>query len=110
MALTQPTDRRLQPRTPANARAVVVAPGLELACVIVDISPGGLKIRTDRQLALPSKVTVVDIAAGLAIEAEVAWRKGVEAGLTLKGQSPLRGLVPSRLLPAREAWIRAGGR
>ena len=45
-----------------------------------------------------------------AIEAEVAWRKGVEAGLKLRGQSPLRGLVPSRLVAAREAWIRAGGR
>lgn len=110
MALTQPTDRRLQPRAPTNARAVLVAPGLELACVIIDTSAGGLKVRTDRQLALPPKVTVVDIAAGLAIEADVAWRKGVEAGLTLKGQSPLRGLVPSRLLPAREAWVRAGGR
>jgi len=81
-----------------------------MACVILDTSSGGLKVRTDRQLALPPKVIVVDIAAGLAIEADVAWRKGVEAGLKLKGQSPLRGLVPSRLLPAREAWIRAGGR
>ena len=110
MALTQPIDRRLQPRSPANARAVLVAPGLEMACIILDTSAGGLKVRTDRQLALPPKVTIVDIAAGLAIEADVAWRKGVEAGLTLKGQSPLRGLVPSRLLPAREAWVRAGGR
>ena len=81
-----------------------------MVCVILDTSAGGLKVRTDRQLALPPKVTIVDIAAGLAIEADVAWRKGVEAGLTLKGQSPLRGLVPSRLLPAREAWVRAGGR
>lgn len=110
MALTQPIDRRLQPRSPANARAVLVAPGLEMVCVILDTSAGGLKVRTDRQLALPPRVTIVDIAAGLAIEADVAWRKGVEAGLTLKGQSPLRGLVPSRLLPAREAWVRAGGR
>ncbi len=110
MALTQPTDRRLQTRSSANARAVLVAPGIEMACVIVDTSAGGLKIRTDRQIALPPKVTVVDIAAGLAIEADVAWRKGAEAGLKLKGQAPLRGLVPSRLLPAREAWVRAGGR
>ena len=110
MALTEPTDRRLQPRSPANGRAVVVAPGLEMGCVIVDTSPGGLKIRTDRQLALPSKVTVVDLAAGLALEADVAWRKGFEAGLTVKGRSPLRGLVPSRLIAAREAWVRAGGR
>lgn len=110
MALTQPIDRRLQPRSPVNARAVLVAPGIEMACVILDTSAGGLKIRTDRQIALPPRATIVDIAAGLAVEADVAWRKGVEAGLTLKGQAPLRGLVPSRLLPAREAWVRAGGR
>lgn len=93
-----------------NARAVLVAPGIELGCVILDTSSGGLKIRTERQLALPPQVIIVDIAAGLAIEADVAWRKGLEAGLKLKSQSPLRGLVPSRLIPAREAWTRAGGR
>ena len=108
--MTQPVDRRLQPRTLANARAVLVAPGIEMACVIVDTSAGGLKVRTDRQLALPGQVIVVDIAAGMALEAEVAWRKGSEAGLKLRGQSPLRGLIPSRLLPARDAWSRAGGR
>ena len=74
------------------------------------MSSGGLRVRTDRQVSLPARVTIVDISAGLAIEADVAWRKGAEAGLKLKGQSALRGLVPSRLLPAREAWVRAGGR
>ena len=78
--------------------------------MIIDTSAGGLKVRTDRQSALPAQVTIVDIAAGIATAADVAWRKGVEAGLKLKGQSALRGLVPSRLLPAREAWVRAGGR
>lgn len=110
MPLTQPIDRRLQPRASANARAVLVAPGIELACVILDTSAGGLRVRTDRQLALPGQVIVVDIVAGLALEADVAWRKGVEAGLKLRGQSSLRGLIPSRLLPARDAWTRAGGR
>jgi len=81
---------------------VVIAPGLEMACVITDTSSGGLRIRTDRQIALPARVTVVDIAAGLALDVEVAWRQGMEAGL--------KRLVPSRLLPAREAWMRAGGR
>ena len=108
--MTPPIDRRLQPRSPAAGRAVLVAPGIEMICVIIDISAGGLKVRTDRQLALPASVTVVDISAGLAIEADVAWRKGGEAGLKLRSQAPLRGLVPSRLLPAREAWVRAGGR
>ena len=78
--------------------------------MILDTSDGGLRVRTDRQLALPGQVIVVDIVAGLALEADVAWRKGVEAGLKLRGQSSLRGLIPSRLLPARDAWTRAEGR
>lgn len=103
-------DRRLHPRAPSHGRAVLVAPSIEMACVILDTSIGGLKVRTDRQMALPSRVTIVDVAAGTALEADVAWRKGSEAGLRLTAQASLRGLVPSRLLPARQAWIRAGGR
>ena len=89
---------------------MVIAPGLEMACVIADSSIGGLRIRTDRQVALPARVTVIDIAAGMALEVDVAWRHGMEAGLKRRGEASLRGLVASRLLPAREAWLRAGGR
>lgn len=110
MFKSQPADRRLTPRTAANARGVVVASGLELPCVIADASNGGLRVRLDRALALPSQVTVIDVGAGQAIETRVAWRQGQETGLKRLGQASLRGLVPSRLTPAREAWVRAGGR
>ncbi len=108
--MTQPDDRRLHPRQTAQARGVVIAPGLEMACLITDTSSGGLRIRTDRQIALPARVIVVDVPAGLALEVEVAWRKGMETGLKRRSEASIRGLVPSRLLPAREAWLRAGGR
>ena len=88
----------------------MIAPGIEIACVIADTSAGGLKVRLDRALALPARVIVVDVAAGLAIEAETAWRQGAETGLKRLNQASLQGLVPSRWLPAREAWTRAGGR
>lgn len=104
------TDRRLTPRTAANSRGVVVATGIEIACVIADASDGGLKVRLDRALVLPARVVIVDVAAGLAIEADTAWRQGNETGLKRREQASLRGLVPSRWLMAREAWIRAGGR
>lgn len=103
-------DRRFEPRSPANARGIVVAPGLEMPCVIADVSGLGLKVRLDRKLALPPQVQVVDIAQGVAIEVDVAWSRGQEAGLKRKGQSSLRGLTPSRLAAARAAWVRAGGR
>jgi len=55
-------------------------------------------------------VMVIDIAQGVAIEAQVAWQKGQEAGLKRIGQASLRGLIPSRLAAARDAFLRAGGR
>ncbi|MFA4894608.1 PilZ domain-containing protein [Brevundimonas sp.] len=105
----QPPDRRFEPRHPANARGVVVAPGLELPCVIVDQSAGGLRVRLDRGFALAGSVIVIDLVRGMAIECQVAWSKGLEAGLKQSGQTSLRGLVPSRFAAAREAFLRAGG-
>jgi hypothetical protein len=69
-----------------------------------------MKIRMDRALSLPVRVTVIDLEQVVAIEAEVVWSKGVEAGLKEGARTSLRGLVPSRLAAARAAWIRAGGR
>lgn len=108
--MTPTPDRRFEVRTPASTRAVIVAPRLEMACVIMDASASGLRIRLDRKLALPREVQIVDVTQGIAIDAEVAWAKGLEAGLKRKGQSSLRGLTPSRLADARAAWQRAGGR
>ena len=108
--MNSPQDRRFEPRSPANARAVVVAPGLEMTCLIVDQSATGLRLRLDRNLALPDQVQVIDLARGVAIEARAAWCKGQEAGLKQLGQASLRGLVPSRFAAARAAFLRAGGR
>ncbi|WP_332657866.1 PilZ domain-containing protein [Brevundimonas sp.] len=105
----QPPDRRFETRHSASARGVVVAPGLELPCLIVDQSAGGLRIRLDRSFALTGDVIVIDLSRAMAIECRVAWNKGLEVGLKQSGQTSLRGLVPSRLAAAREAFRRAGG-
>lgn len=105
----EPPDRRFGQRNAANARGVVVAQGLELPCLIVDQSVDGLRIKLDRSLALSGSVVVIDLSRGLAIECQVAWSKGPEAGLKQSAQTSLRGLVPSRLAAAREAFRRAGG-
>ncbi|MGZ9113658.1 MAG: PilZ domain-containing protein [Brevundimonas sp.] len=105
----QPPDRRFDPRRPANARGLIVAPGLELPCQIVDQSAGGLRIRLERSFALTGDVIFIDLARGLAIEGRVAWTRGLEIGLKQSGQTSLRGLVPSRFAAAREAFRRAGG-
>ena len=103
-------ERRTEPRRPANVAGVVVGPGLELGCTIVDVSDQGMRIRLSRNLALPDEVIVVEVGAGLAHEGRVVRRQGVEAGLKRLRQTRLGGLVPARLTAAREAWLRAGGR
>ncbi len=109
--MTRPEDRRLEPRSAAKARGLVVTPGLELPCLIVDQSNSGVRLRLDRNLALPARILLIDMVQASAAEAEVVWRKGQEAGVKRIGAAAsLRGLVPSRLAAARAAFLRAGGR
>ncbi len=109
--MTRQDDRRLEPRSALNTHGLVVSPGLELACLVVDQSASGARLRLDRNLALPPRIVLVDIARATAVEAEVVWRKGQEAGIRKAGAAAsLRGLVPSRLAAARAAYLRAGGR
>ena len=103
-------DRRAEPRRAVNAPGVLVAPGLEVGCALLDESRGGLRIRLQRDVPLPEPVVVVDIPAGLAHQGRVVWRKGHEAGLKIAESAPLGVLVPERFTPARDAWRRAGGR
>lgn len=107
--MTSSQDRRFEPRLPVKARGLVVAPGLELPCLILDQSVAGLRVRLERNLALPALVVIIDLAQAMALEADVVWCKGHEAGLKRRGQSALRGLVPSRLAAARAAWLKAAG-
>ena len=109
--MDRPEDRRLETRSSANVRGLIVTPGLELPCLIVDQSNSGVRLRLDRNLALPNRILLIDIAGATAVEAEVVWRKRQEVGVKRTGAaSSLRGLVPSRLAAARAALIRAGGR
>lgn len=109
--MTRPDDRRQEPRLAAKARGLIVSPGLELPCLIVDQSSSGVRLRLDRNLALPNRILLIDMAQASAVEADVVWRKGQEAGVKRSGAAAsLRGLVPSRLAAARAAFLRAGGR
>ena len=116
---TNTPDRRTEPRIPARERALVIpageietltlAPGFETPCQIVDRSRSGLRLRLARATALPRTVVVIELAAGTACEAEVAWARGMEVGLKCVDRpTPLAGLVPARFVAAREAWLRGG--
>ena len=102
-------NRRLEVRTPTRVNGVIVATGLEVACVIADRSAGGIRVRMERNLSLPRQVVVIDVPQAMAHEMDVIWQKGQEAGLKQRSRSSLKGLVPSRLTAARAALLRAGG-
>lgn len=104
-------ERRLEPRSPTDGRALVVAPAVEHTCRLVDQSRSGLRIRLDRQISLPREVFIVDVPTGIATPVQIVWQKGMDAGLKRTGEgATLRGLLPSRLIAVRDAWQRAGGR
>ena len=104
-------ERRLEPRSPASGRALIVGHAVEHTCRLVDQSRSGLRIRLDRQTSLPRDAFIVDMPTGIATPVQVVWQKGMEAGLKRTGEgATLRGLVPSRLVAVRDAWHRAGGR
>ena len=104
-------DRRLEPRALAEGRALLVGPGLEMGCRLLDQSASGLRARLDRAASPPRELTVVALRAGVATPVQLIWHKGLEVGLKRTGPgATLRGLVPSRLIAVRDAWARAGGR
>lgn len=103
-------DRRNEARKPADRRAVLLIGGVETSCRITDESRGGLKLKLDRKADVSGRVIVLEIKDALAVDVEIRWTKGREAGGRRIGETSLRGLVPQRLAAAREAWARAGGR
>ena len=60
--MTPPDERRLEPRSIAKGRGLVVSPGRELPGLIVDQSNSGCRLRLDRNLALPNRILLIDMA------------------------------------------------
>lgn len=103
-------ERRGEVRKPANRRAILLSGGIEIECRITDESRGGLRLRLDRRVDGKGRVQIVDMTDATAVDFDIAWIKGQEAGGRLSGApATLRGLVPQRLAAARAAWQRAGG-
>lgn len=102
-------ERRGEVRKPANRRAILLAAGVEIECRITDESKGGVRLRLDRRLDVKGRAILVDMTDATALDIDIAWIKGQEAGGRTSGQVSLRGLVPQRLAAARAAWQRAGG-
>ena len=103
-------DRRIDPRKPVALTGLVVAPGVEQSCRIVDVSSSGYRIRLDRPTGVPSNLILIDVAAGQGVESQIVWTREGEIGLKAISRASLAGLTPSRFATARAAWLRVTGR
>ena len=68
-------------------------------CTIKDISDGGARIQLGKRESIPAHVTLIDVRAGAAYEAEVVWRRAPQFGLRFLGKVTLNENhpVPSHL-------------
>lgn len=100
-------DKRRFPRVAVSVPARLLRTGAgPMPCTVVDISSGGARVKLGRGEGLPEEVVLVDLAAGLAWEARIAWRKDGDAGLRFARRHDLKGFVPANLLPAKTVWLR----
>ncbi len=102
-------DRRQEFRRPADRPVIVLAQGIEIGGRVTDESKGGVRLRLDRTLAT-GRVIVIEVREALAVEIDLTWVDGRQAGGRRVSETRLGGLVPARLTAARAVWMRAGGR
>ena len=71
-------------------------------CIVLDISPGGARVRTDVTVTIPEQV-ILRFSGGGAYVASVQWAMGTEFGFAFDSLAPLAEDVASLALSAFNA-------
>ena len=79
-------------------------------CVIRDLSDTGVRVQMLAGVAPPSKVQLVDLAAGLAHDVQTAWQKEREVGFRILKSHDLRGLTHASARTAKNIWVASQAR
>jgi hypothetical protein len=105
------TERRSEPRIPANTQArLCYGPKFALwaDCIIKDISLGGAKVAVSSIYKLPPEFVLLNFQAGAAFEVQLRWRKADLAGVSFLARHDLATLADPRLAEVRKAWQALG--
>jgi hypothetical protein len=94
--------RRREQRTGVIKRAKILFGRAAIDCVVVDVSEGGARVRTDVVVPIPKRV-VLRFSGGGAYVAEVQWALGTEVGFQFDGLAPLAEDAASVALSAFKA-------
>src|ERR1700678_1512260 len=91
-----PSDRRNAERI-ATALRGKVFPG-QFDCVIADFSRMGARLKFDAPPPQDGRVTMVVWSSGVAFDAQVRWRRGLELGVQFHSSRDLRRPAPPHLV------------
>jgi hypothetical protein len=96
-------DRRAAERIATSLRGKVF-PG-PLDCVVADFSKMGARLRFDAAPPGGERFIVVVWSSGVAFEAHVRWRRGIELGVQFTSSRDLRRPAPPHLAEAQALWM-----
>jgi len=100
-------ERRASPRTRALLAGILIhgPAALTLDCTIRDLSKIGARVRLAGVDALAPPLMLLVCRSGEAFEAEPAWRRGHEVGLSFLRQCDLTTAETGLEKIARRLWI-----
>ena len=103
-------DRRGATRLSTHRAGKLLCGGFAWDCVIRDVSDGGVRVQMLAGAAPPAKAQLVDLAAGLAHDVQMAWQKEREVGFKILKTHDLRGLTHASARTAKNIWAASQAR
>jgi hypothetical protein len=97
-------DRRAAERISTSLRGKVF-PG-QLDCVIADFSKFGARLKFEGTPPEASRMTMVVWSSGVAFDAQVRWRRGLEIGVQFFSNRDLRRPAPPHLEEVQALWMK----
>jgi hypothetical protein len=94
--------RRREVRTGVLKRAKITFGRSVIDCIVIDVSSGGARVRTEVVTAVPEQV-VLRFSGGSAFVARLQWALGTELGFAFDGLAPLTDDAASLALSAFNA-------
>ncbi|WP_417903572.1 PilZ domain-containing protein [Caulobacter henricii] len=103
-------DRRGAPRLATQRAGKLLSGTFAWDCVIRDVSESGIRVQMLAGVAPPAQVQLVDLAAGLAHDVQLAWQREREVGFKILKSHDLRGLTHASARTAKNLWMASQAR
>jgi hypothetical protein len=97
-------DRRAAERIATSLRGKVF-PG-QIDCVIADFSKMGARLKFEGAAPDENRMTMVVWSSGVAFDAHVCWRRGLEIGVQFFSSRDLRRPAPPHLAEIQALWMK----